>query len=208
MQNQPASNLEYILSALRHEIMNPLSRIALHLELLGENESNKEIKKDINNMLGEIVSIINNSIDLYTVVEPIRVKSLLSEIIVSDYPGANLSEIKEDLFVTSSKGGIRQILHNLLSNASKYNSSGNCILEVVEDGAWVRIKVKDDGEEIPIDYSKLIFERGYRLERDYNKFGEGIGLHVSRGLAERLKGGLHYYRESGYNTFELFLPVE
>ena len=65
MQNQPASNLEYILSALRHEIMNPLSRIALHLELLGENESNKEIKKEIiPDVQDKIKQIMENVVSL------------------------------------------------------------------------------------------------------------------------------------------------
>ncbi len=57
-----------------------------------------------------------------------------------------------------------------------------------------------------MEFVDKIFERGYRLEKDFDKPGEGIGLHVSKGLAKRLNGRLTYYREGNKNVFELSIP--
>jgi len=207
MSNLPAENLEYILSALRHEIMNPLSRIILNLELLEETPENKEIKVEINNIVNEVTSIVKNSIELYSKIESLDILAVVGKLIMKDYPSVTFLPNAKELIVESSEGGIRQIMHNLLSNALKYNPEGRCEVEAKEVGQYLSIRVKDDGAEIPQEFVELIFQRGYRLPRDLDKDGDGIGLHVSKGLAKRLKGELSYFREKEKNIFELLIPL-
>lgn len=206
MPNLPAKNLEYILSSLRHEIMNPLSRIILHLELLEENPKNRGVKDEISSIVDEITGIVSNSIELYSKVEKLDLAMLIGSLVSKDYPKVNYSPVMDKFVVESSQGAIRQILHNLFSNAEKYNPVGSCEVELLSDEAYIKIRVIDNGAEVPVEFASLIFERGFRLERDHDKPGEGIGLHVSKSLAKRLNGTLTYAREKNKNVFQLSIP--
>jgi signal transduction histidine kinase len=206
MPNLPAKNLEYILSSLRHEIMNPLSRIILHLELLEENPKNREVKEEIGSIVDEITGIVNNSIELYSKVESLDLSLLIDRLVSKDYSKTKYTPQLGRYTIESSQGAIRQIMHNLLSNAEKYSEAEGCEVELLADESYVRIRVIDRGLPIPMEFVDRIFERGFRLEKDFDKPGEGIGLHVSKGLAKRLNGRLTYYREGNKNVFELSIP--
>jgi signal transduction histidine kinase len=97
---------------------------------------------------------------------------------------------------------LRQVLVNLLSNASKFGPLGQPIhisAEVAEDG-MVRVSIADRGPGIPEQYRKNLFQRFLRLnEPDGAQYGIGLGLSVvkiiveehtgSVGVAERPGGG-------------------
>ncbi len=101
---------------------------------------------------------------------------------------------------------VRQILRNLLTNAIKYG--GEHIVLVVESLAEsARLVVADDGPGIPLDEAELIFERYYRSSHSPTQPGSvGIGLAVSRQLAELMGGSLEYVVDGTHHHFELRLP--
>ena len=101
---------------------------------------------------------------------------------------------------------VRQILRNLLTNAIKY---GGERVDVTVDRTddVIRLVVCDDGPGIPRDEAELIFERYYRSAASPTQPGSvGIGLAVSRQLAEMMGGSLRYV-PSGKRYFELCLPA-
>ena len=85
-----------------------------------------------------------------------------------------------------------KILYNLLSNAAKYNETGNKVeisLESEQSGNIAIIKVKDNGAGFTHEAMNRLFERFY--EGDYRKhktIGTGIGLSLTKNLVE-LHGG-------------------
>lgn len=101
---------------------------------------------------------------------------------------------------------VRQILRNLLTNAIKYG--GRRIAVVVrETEGIIRLIVSDDGPGIPVEEADLIFERYYRSAGSPTQPGSvGIGLAVSRQLAEMMGGSLVYVAEGPHHHFELCLP--
>lgn len=102
---------------------------------------------------------------------------------------------------------VRQILRNLLTNAIKY---GGRRIDVVVDSrdSVVRLVVRDDGPGIPLEETDLIFERYYRSAGSPTQPGSvGIGLAVSRQLAEMMSGGLRYVADGAHHQFELTLPA-
>jgi signal transduction histidine kinase len=101
---------------------------------------------------------------------------------------------------------VRQVIRNLLTNAIKYGGD-RILVRVEETGATVKVSVADDGLGVPEAETKLIFERYYRSAQSPTQPGSvGIGLAVSRQLAEMMGGSLEYVRSSDFPRFELTLP--
>lgn len=101
---------------------------------------------------------------------------------------------------------VRQILRNLVTNAIKYG--GEPIrLDIAGDGVTATLTVADGGPGIPADEAELIFERYYRSAGSPTQPGSvGIGLAVSRQLAEMMGGTLVYVTGERHH-FQLSLPA-
>lgn len=84
---------------------------------------------------------------------------------------------------------LRRCLTNLIDNAVKFGSQATV---VVEDGAALVIRVRDDGPGIPADELERVFEPFYRLESSRNRDtgGSGLGLSIARDLIQAHGGSL------------------
>ena len=105
---------------------------------------------------------------------------------------------------------LRQIIRNLLTNATRYGGY-NTWIEVSEHDDDVVITVFDDGSGVPKHRETLIFE-AYESGHDGAVRAEpgsvGLGLSVSRRLAELMDGSLTYLRREGCTGFALSLPAQ
>ena len=109
---------------------------------------------------------------------------------------------------------IRQILANLLSNAVKFTEAGEVALEVLvddeADSTRVTLRVTDTGCGFTPERGALLFNRFEQgddsITRQYG--GTGLGLTISRSLAELMGGGVIWRSEPGKgSTFEAALRV-
>lgn len=102
---------------------------------------------------------------------------------------------------------VRQIIRNLLVNARRYGGP-TVRARFGANGQRVWLEILDDGRGIPEDAVKDIFEP---YSRAHNAEGQpasvGLGLTVSRKLAELMGGSLEYRYESNWAYFRLELPV-
>lgn len=106
---------------------------------------------------------------------------------------------------------LKQILGNLVSNALKFTHAGSVTLIVRYDGHTCTIDVQDTGEGIPAEKQQRIFDPFVQLESraSRNAGGSGLGLTISRRLAEAMGGQLTLHRSSSRgSTFRLSLPLE
>jgi signal transduction histidine kinase/CHASE3 domain sensor protein len=125
-------------------------------------------------------------------------------------------DVVEDLPTVETDGArVRQIVGNLLSNAIKYTKTGSVVLRVrgypaeTVGGArgWVHFDVIDTGIGIPADKRDIIFEEFSRLGAN-DRAGAGLGLAISKRLAEALGGQITVESEVGRgSTFTLRLPI-
>ncbi|MEM9258442.1 MAG: hybrid sensor histidine kinase/response regulator transcription factor, partial [Bacteroidota bacterium] len=108
------------------------------------------------------------------------------------------------------------IINNLLANAVKYTPEGGVIevkaaCQEQEGGRLLVVEVADNGRAIPEEEKDKIFDRFYRVNTATdisNPSGTGIGLALSRRLAELLGGTLSLQTGSQRgNTFYLALPI-
>ena len=106
---------------------------------------------------------------------------------------------------------LKQVLTNLLSNAVKYNvDQGRVDVEALTDAAgMVEIRVTDSGLGLSETQMAELFQPFNRLGREHSQIeGTGIGLVISRRLAELMGGSLTARSQEGQgSTFVLSLPA-
>ncbi len=103
--------------------------------------------------------------------------------------------------VLADETRLRQVLTNLLSNAVKYNVDQGRVTvdaQVMADGTRVELRVCDTGLGLSDAQMAELFQPFNRLGREHgNVEGTGIGLVISRRLAELMGGSLHAEQGSG-----------
>ena len=135
---------------------------------------------------------------------------VLSEVAsVSRRPGVELdSSAVSAASVRGSADDLRRLVSNLLSNAMRHAESAVAV-SVHEEADHSVLRVDDDGSGVGEEYCEAIFERFVRLDeaRSRDSGGSGLGLALSREIAESHGGTLHVESNaSGGASFVLRLP--
>ena len=101
------------------------------------------------------------------------------------------NNLPEGYSLVTDNTAVEKIITNLLSNAMKFCADGGEIeVTAAIDGDNVKISVSDCGPGINENDIDKIFDRFYQAESPYIQQGTGIGLHLSKNLAELLGGSL------------------
>ncbi|MCZ4254901.1 ATP-binding protein [Sulfitobacter sp. G21635-S1] len=106
---------------------------------------------------------------------------------------------------------VRQVLINLVGNATKFTQTGSIKLHVVMDDNLVEFSVADTGIGIPEDQVSRVFEAFHQVDASSTRQfgGTGLGLAISRDIAEMHGGTLTASSVPGQgSTFVLRLPRE
>jgi len=104
---------------------------------------------------------------------------------------------------------IRQVILNLLSNASKFASS-KVILSAFENDDDLILEVKDDGNGIPDEEIPYIFDKFYQAKNQTSKkpIGSGLGLAISKKIIDYHGGTILLGREGEMTVFSVILPKQ
>jgi Amt family ammonium transporter len=154
--------------------------------------------------------------------ETFDIPSLAREVAVTAEP---LVQKKGNRFVLDIEPGIgtlkgdvtklRQILLNLLSNASKFTENGTVTLNIqrvyLSDGNWVAFRVQDSGIGMTRETIAQVFEPFTQADgattRKYG--GTGLGLTICRRFAMMMGGDITVESQPGYGSrFTVLLPSE
>lgn len=218
------------LSSMSHELRTPLnSIIGFSSVLLGPNgdpltaDQRMALEKVLKNGK-HLLQLINDILDLSKLesgrmmlsVESEDVASVVSNCVLIVEPlihQKNLSLV-QDLqpnlpTLTTDIVKVRQILVNLLSNASKFTEKGEIRISVMQKGDLISFGVKDSGIGIEKKNFDFVFEEFKQVDssstRKYK--GTGLGLPIARKLARMLGGDLTVDSEYGHgSTFTLTIP--
>jgi signal transduction histidine kinase len=104
---------------------------------------------------------------------------------------------------------LRRMILNLLQNAVACTRSGSRVsVDVVPNGRYAFIRVRDEGEGIAESDRARIFDRFVQLDTARRSAGAGLGLPIARWIAEAHGGSLDL-EESGAtgSTFRVTLPL-
>jgi PAS domain S-box-containing protein len=106
---------------------------------------------------------------------------------------------------------IGQVVNNLVTNAAKYSPEGSRIwITTTKKDKEIEVRIRDEGEGVPLELQKKIFEKYFRIDNQTTKKrnGLGIGLYISSQIV-RLHGGKIGLKSqpSKGSTFFFSLPL-
>lgn len=210
------------LASISHEIRTPLTAIVGFSQVLEDDEAMSEIDRmtmvrSIVEQAHEMSDLVNDllvaartdSDELNVEARPIDMAAQVDQILSA---GGTFTERvvfdrpSQPVIATADPARVRQILRNLLTNAERYG--GSCVqVRLTADDRRVDLDVIDDGPGLPETQWEAIFELYQKAHDDDERHESmGIGLAVSRQLAELMGGTLTYDRDDDLSTFCLRLP--
>jgi PAS domain S-box-containing protein len=223
------------LANMSHELRTPLNAIIGYAEILQEEATDRGIDDFVPDLArirssgGHLLSLINDVLDL-SKVEAGRMELFLEEFDLR----ATIDDISSTVAPLISRNGntlelqidegvgtvcadavkVRQVLLNLLSNASKFTERGSIVVLAEpfshEGTPCVRIRVRDAGIGMTPEQMGRLFEAFAQADasttRKYG--GTGLGLAISRRFCRLMGGDIEVESEPGAgSTFTLRLPV-
>lgn len=231
-QRQAAELKTRLLSEMGHEVRTPLHSILSVAQFLIDRldgELNEEQDKQVRLIHGVAVSLTEYVNDLLalTRVESGKTPLFVSSISVdrlfatvrrimqplANNPGVELTFRAQASLgpIVTDEAKLSQILRNLVANALKFTDRGFVRVSAEAMPNGVAILVEDSGIGIAPEHFDLIFQEFAQVEGPHQQRvrGSGLGLALSRRLAELLGGELSVTSALGRGSrFRLELPIE
>lgn len=212
------------LTHMSHELRTPLNAIigftgTLLLKLPGPlNAEQVRQLETVQSSARHLLALINDILDVakieagrtQTNLEPVACRSVVEEVMQSLAEAARRKGLvfeaslpDEPLVLRTDRKLLRQILLNLVGNAIKFTDRGRVHVILARGdarlGEAVSIAVEDTGIGIPAQKQNRLFERFAQMdpEKDRTIEGTGLGLYLSKHLAELLGGRITFRSEFG-----------
>lgn len=221
------------LANMSHELRTPLNAIIGYSEMLmeeaeeiGETIFVEDLGK-ISKAGKHLLALINDILDISKIeagkmevyVETCDLAVLIQDVCNTVAPLMETNGNQFDVHgmegeITTDVTKLRQILINLLSNASKFTPKGKVIFEVVQESrnghSGFCFRVKDTGIGMTPDQVEKLFQPFTQADssttRKYG--GTGLGLAISRRFCKIMGGDIDVHSELGFgSTFSCWLPA-
>ncbi|HTA26454.1 MAG TPA: ATP-binding protein, partial [Bacteroidia bacterium] len=213
-------------SMASHEFRTPLSTILSSSSLVEKyldkadsdpasvKENTTRHLKRIKSSVGNLTSILNDFLSLDKL-EQGKVDIKPSHIQIDKFSEELIDEIQGtlkrgqkiiyknngDTSIYIDKQMLKNILYNLISNASKYSDEGS-IIEFAStlDKTGLNLAVTDHGIGIPDNDQIHLFERFFRAKNVTNIQGTGLGLNIVKRYTDLLNGTISFSSSEGKGT--------
>jgi signal transduction histidine kinase len=216
-------------ASMSHELRTPINAVIGYSTLMLDNiygPLNAKQKEGLQRTLKaarHLLELVNDVLDLSKIeagkielsLQPVMFPALIEDLFVTVRPLADeygstlaLSMESEPFNIVSDPRRVRQILLNLLSNAIKFGEGKpiRVVCKQCEDKG-VEIEVVDEGVGIAKEDMTRIFEEFVQVSESKQP-GTGLGLPISRRLAQLLDGSLTVCSTPGQGSaFRLTLPA-
>ncbi|MGE5401828.1 MAG: ATP-binding protein [Ignavibacteriales bacterium] len=222
------------LSNMSHEFKTPLNSIlALSRLLLDQidGELNDEQKKQIvfiKKSAEDLSELVSDLLDIAKVesgkitVKPVEfavsdvfaaLRGMMRPLLVNSNVNLIFEEPKEISLIYNDEGKISQVLRNFISNALKFTLKGEVRVSAAlsEDKKNIIFSVADTGIGIAYSDQEIIFEEFGQVDSELQKKakGTGLGLPLSKRLAELLRGTVHVESNLGMGSvFYASFPIQ
>ncbi|MEA1983433.1 MAG: HAMP domain-containing sensor histidine kinase [Campylobacterota bacterium] len=171
---------------LIHDLNTPITSMFLNIKLLEstkgvqDSKALKRIKQSLED-IGELHANLTVLLQEETMlVQKENIFDIVSEVVFTHrklYKNLQFISIESEVYATINRDAFKQIMTNIISNASKYNVEEGYVKIFMKDGI---LKIEDGG--IGIENPHQIFERSYKE----HKSGYGIGLDIVQRLCDSM----------------------
>lgn len=216
---------------ISHEIRTPMNGIIGFSGLLREEHLPEDKKEEyiriINICSYQLLNVVNGILDISlletgnmeTTEKKININDLLDETyslfrpIISEKIMFTLDKglPADKSFIISDETKIRKILSNLINNAVKYTETGLISFGYKLKEDVLEFFVEDTGTGIPEDFQEEIFKNFQKADTGIMKLNEGLGLglSISKGTVDLLKGKIWFKSKTGNGTtFYFTIPFK
>ncbi len=198
-------------SNVSHELRTPLASVNAMVETLDNGaiydiEVARDFLSRIHEDIRRMTAMVDELLELSILesgqtpihLAPVQLPHIARKVIerFDGYAGEKrvklLNRVPDDLpYVMADDGKLEQILTNLIANALKFTGAdGEISLSAGADPAGVQVEVADTGVGIPREHLPHIFERFYKVDRSRRDTGAGLGLAITRRLAQAHGGDI------------------
>ncbi|MES2701733.1 MAG: ATP-binding protein [Bacteroidota bacterium] len=217
-----------LLNSLSHELRTPIATIIaatdnLQFEsgqLTGQNKSDlvAEISKASLRLNQQVENLLNMSRLESGFIQPKNDWCDINEVVHETVQGIEQNNISQTIsisipldmpFFMIDKGMLEQVLHNLLTNATRYTPPGSVISITVAGGTdSLHMTVEDSGDGFPPGEIKNVFDKFYRVKNNHAG-GTGLGLSIVKGFTEAMGGSVRLESAAGAGArFTIQIPAE
>jgi light-regulated signal transduction histidine kinase (bacteriophytochrome)/CheY-like chemotaxis protein/HPt (histidine-containing phosphotransfer) domain-containing protein len=231
--NRAAAAKSEFLATMSHEIRSPMSGLLGVLELLRATSLDADQSRMagmIHQSASMLLAVLNDVLDFSKIeagalsidLTPVGLRTLVGAVAQPFRVSAAQKGLTLDFTIDPAVPDqirtdplrLKQILGNLLSNATKFTASGSIGLRVELDTTWPEtmlcFRVSDTGIGIDPDVMERLFSPFTQADGSTTRTfgGTGLGLSISRQLAKLLDGTLTVRSEKGVGSeFTLLLPL-
>ena len=207
---------QQLLSEVSHELMSPLTRMQLLVELTPDHKNKLKIKNEIVS-LRNIISNLLLSDKLDTPYSNLN-KSIISfshfldKIIVKYYDPSSRIVVRGSFpSIQISLDAIKAeiAIKNIIDNAFKYSQKDSFIsISSYVSSEFLNISIHNFGKPISKEHLKKITTPFYRINKDSSKKGFGLGLSIANKVVLAHKGSLLVEsNKTNGTTFSLLFPI-
>lgn len=209
------------IESISHDLRTPLTSMSGYLKIIGrdrltaEDEENLDTAIRKTELLKRLIAQFYDysrltAQDLVLKKEEVDVTRLLRETLANDYQMLTkknlnvLADIPETpIFATANEEGLERIFMNLVQNAVRYAASA-LEIRLTREKEGICVRFANDTRDLTQEEADQIFQRFYTGEQSRTRGSTGLGLTVSKSLAERMGGTLTaHLGEDGWLRLEL-----
>jgi len=216
------------ISTVTHEMKTPITSIRAFSEILLDEDLPEKDKKRFLNIIIEETKRMSRLIDQVLDLErfdsgrqKLNLENTDVKILILQAADSMLQVFKEkglkfdiqldidELALTLDEDRIKQVVLNLLSNASKFAKSKVVLEAKLSEEKQLLVRVKDDGKGVPEEETPFIFDKFFQAKNQTSKkpIGSGLGLAISKKIIEYHGGNIHVERKGNMTCFEFSLPI-
>lgn len=200
-----------------HELKTPLAVIEANADVLQDKVGDNKWISYIQNEVQSMNKLVNDLLVLarmentntinnqkFNLSKEVQMSVSVFESMIYEKKIELETNINDGIEFNGEKEDIKHIISILLDNAIKHTKeNGKIIVNTLKEKNNIKIEVKNQGESIPEEERKKIFERFYRVDkaRNRNEKRYGLGLSIAKGIVEKYKGTIEANSKDGFTSF-------
>jgi len=209
------------ISDASHELKTPLSVIGANAEMLSREIGKNEWLDNIlyeNDRMGNLVKHLldlsraegaesmKEQLDISRIADE---EMLVFESLAFDQGRTIEGEIEEGIRIMGNRAQIQQLVSILLDNAIRHSKGTDIKLVLKHQSHFAVLSVENEGESIPPEKQKHLFDRFYRVDEARVSEGNhyGLGLSIAKAIVDGHKGSIIVSCLDGRVRFTVSIPL-
>lgn len=217
-----------LMTSLSHDVRTPLTTLIGYLDATQkgivsgkEREQYLEIARRKSHDLKEYIDILFdwfklNSNEYVMSIQTVETAELTRNILIDWIPIFENQQIDYcidipdcPLWAQLDPDSYMRIINNLIQNALSHSHGSQIQISLSRQGAFVQIRLSDNGVGIEKEDLKHIFERLYKCDEGRSHKGSGLGLSIAGQLTQKMNGTIRAESTPGKGTsFILLFPFD